>query len=155
VLERSGVSRGSLYHHFASKEALFEAVLEQVEARVARETVDAARDIHDPVEALRAAGDAWLRLTADPVVRQVVLIDAPAVIGWRRWREIDERHAFGVLKRAVEASGRASADLLAHVVLAAMIEIAMLVARDERRLAEGREALDGVLVALLAAGGGD
>jgi AcrR family transcriptional regulator len=150
VLERSGVSKGSLYHHFASKEALFEAVLERVEARVARETVDAARDVAEPIEALRAAGDAWLRLTSDPVVRQIVLIDAPAVIGWQRWREIDERHAFGILKRAVEASGRESADLVAHVVLAAMVEIAMLVSRDQNRLEEGRAALDRMLVALLS-----
>lgn len=34
VLREAGVSRGSLYHHFASKEALFEAVAEEVETDV-------------------------------------------------------------------------------------------------------------------------
>src|SRR4051812_13902809 len=38
VLERAGVSRGSLYHHFENKEALFEAALDTVEARIGEAT---------------------------------------------------------------------------------------------------------------------
>src|SRR5437660_7112911 len=68
VLERSGVSKGSLYHHFGSKEALFEVVLDAVEAEVAIILVDAARRATSPVGALRAACKAWVRLARDPVV---------------------------------------------------------------------------------------
>jgi AcrR family transcriptional regulator len=158
VLDRAGVSKGSLYHHFANKEALFEAVLDAVEARVARTAIDAARGVEDPVEALRAGCRAWLRLAGDPTVRQVVLLDAPAVLGWQRWREIDERHAFGVLKRAVRetpaADGAASADILAHVLLASILEIAMLIARSStprKALKRGEAALDRLLAGVLQA----
>src|SRR3712207_911756 len=103
ILDRAGVSRGSLYHHFSGKPALFEAVLEEQEARIAKTTVAAARGVTDPVEALRAGCHAWLKMARDPVVRRIVLIDAPSAVGWEKWREIDERHAFGILKQAVAA----------------------------------------------------
>ena len=54
VLAESGVSRGSLYHHFPGKDALFWAVLEGVAARVGQQVADAERDAPDPVAALRA-----------------------------------------------------------------------------------------------------
>ena len=88
VLAESGVSRGSLYHHFPCKEALFWAVLEGVATRVGEELAAATRGIQDPVAALRAECLAWIRLAGDPVVQQTALIDAPAVLGWQRWREL-------------------------------------------------------------------
>jgi AcrR family transcriptional regulator len=155
VLRRAKVSKGSLYHHFPGKEALFEAVLEDMEARVAEATTRAARGIDDPVEALRAGSKAWLKLARDPAVRQIVLIDAPTAVGWEKWREIDERHAFGILKGAVEAAGPAgSPDVIAHLLLAALIEMAMVVARAERptsALRDAQAAIDSLLDAVLAA----
>jgi AcrR family transcriptional regulator len=159
VLECARVSKGSLYHHFASKQALFEAVLDAVEARVARDVVAAASGIEDPRQALRAACVGWLRLAADPVVRQVVLLDAPAAMGWEKWREIDERHAFGVLKATVEAIDSAqrlgsSPEVVAHVLLASIIEIAMVIARAEHpreALESGEAALDRLLTGMLGA----
>jgi AcrR family transcriptional regulator len=156
VLQRARVSRGSLYHHFPGKDALFEAVLESQEARVAEATVAAARGIDDPLAALRAGCHAWLELARDPQVRQIVLIDAPSVVGWEKWREIDERHAFGILKQAVEAAGgersAASPEMVAHVLLAALIELAMLVARADKpraALKDSHAAIDELLDRLL------
>jgi AcrR family transcriptional regulator len=162
VLERAGASKGSLYHHFANKEALFEAVLDSVEAEVAASLVKAARGMDDPIEALRAACKAWLRLARDPLVRQVVLLDAPAVMGWDKWREIDDRHAFGILKQAVAQTPACtqdglSAELLAHLVLASVIEMAMVIARSEhprKALSSAEVALDRVLSRLLQTAGG-
>ena len=136
VLQEADTSRGSLYYHFAHKEALFEAVLDEVEAHVAEDNMNAARGIRDPVEALYAGCANFLRLAADPTVRQIVLLDAPTAVGWQRWREIDERHAFGRLKLGVQAIHQhrplaAPPDVLAHVLLAALIELAMLVARAD------------------------
>lgn len=164
VLDAAGVSRGALYHHFESKEALFEAVLESVEAQAMVKVTRAARGATDPLDGLRRGCSAYLAMCRDPVVRQISLIDAPAVVGWQRWREIDEQHAFGLVKAAIAAiaaDGRVKpelVDVMAHMVLAALLEVALLVARaDEGRLAirRGQEAIDELLTALLATGPGD
>ena len=104
VLHAAGVSRGALYHHFESKKALFEAVLKSVEARVMAKVTRSARAANDPLEALRRGSAACLAMCRDPTVRQISLIDdAPAVIGWQRWRDIDEQHAFGLVQAAIAA----------------------------------------------------
>jgi AcrR family transcriptional regulator len=145
VLRAADVSRGALYHHYAGKDALFAAVLDTVYERVEADGAEAIRGIEDPAETLRAACQAWIRITGDPVVRQVLLIDAPAVLGWQRWREADERRTLGSIKavlRRVAADGRipvARVDFYAHVLLAGMNEIAMLVARAEDHPAAAAE----------------
>ena len=149
VLDHAGVSRGALYHHFPSKEALFEAVLEDVEAHVAQELLKASGATSDPQAALQAGCRAFIRLVRTPTIRQIVLVDAPSVVGWARWREIDERHAFGLMKGAVEAlasEGRipsTSVDVVTHMLLAALMEVALLVARDHDPLSlrRGEQAL--------------
>jgi AcrR family transcriptional regulator len=159
VLQAAGVSRGALYHHFESKEALFEAVLKSVEARVMAKVTRTTHGRSDPLDALRRGCASYLAMCRDPMVRRISLIDAPAVIGWQRWREIDEQHAFGLVKAAIaaiSADGRVKPELVdvtAHMVLAALLEVALLVARaDEGRLAirRGQEAIDELLTALLA-----
>jgi AcrR family transcriptional regulator len=157
VLDAAGVSRGALYHHFASKEALFEAVLQAVEAQATLKVTRAAGGATDPLDGLRRGCAAYLAMCRDPVVRQISLIDAPAVVGWERWREIDEQHAFGLVKAAIAAiaaDGRVKpelVDVMAHMVLAALLEVALLVARaDQGRIAirRGQEAIDELLTAL-------
>jgi hypothetical protein len=91
-------------------------------------------------------------------VRQIVLIDAPAVVGWQKWREIDARHGFGLLKAALASaaeSGRVRRDLVdtfAHMLLAALIEVALMVSRAEDpkvALRTGRSALAELIDRLL------
>jgi AcrR family transcriptional regulator len=154
VLQASGVSRGALYHHFANKEAVFAAVLENVEASVAKHVAAAAAGATNPLDALRAGCAAWLELARDATVRQVVLVDAPSVIGWKTWRELDDGYALGLLKAALGAMAAAGRfrremiDTYAHLLLAAMIEASLLVARASDAadaVAKGREALEGLL----------
>jgi AcrR family transcriptional regulator len=137
VLAESGVSRGSLYHHFPGKDALFWAVLEGIAARVGRQLEQAEADAPDPVAALRAGFLTWIRVAADPEVRQTVLIDAPAVLGWQRWRELDEQGSLGFTKAALAYAAEAGrieprhVDAFAHIVLAAANEVAMTIARAD------------------------
>jgi AcrR family transcriptional regulator len=137
VLAEAGVSRGSLYHHFAGKDALFWAVLEGVAARVGKQLEAVERDAPDPVAALRAGYLAWIRLAGDPVVQQTVLIDAPAVLGWQRWRELDEQGSLGWIKATLAYAAdagrieRRHIDVFAHVVLAAANEVALMIARAD------------------------
>ena len=137
VLAESGASRGSLYHHFPGKDALFWAVLESVGARVAQRGAEATRDAKDPVAALRAGGLVWIRMAGDQDVRQIMLIDAPAVLGWQRWRELDEEGPLGEIKAALayaaetDSIERRHVDTFAHIVLAAANEVAMMIARAD------------------------
>jgi AcrR family transcriptional regulator len=146
VLAATGTSRGALYHHFAGKDALFEAVLERLHVRVAQEVTAAARAAPNPVAALRAGCSTWLELARDPVIQRIVLIDAPAVIGWERWRELDERYSFGKLKANLVAITAdrdvddALLDVLAHMLLAALSEAALLIVRADDQTAATRTA---------------
>ena len=106
VLEAAGAARGALYHHFATKEELFDAVLDREVARIAALSADAARAADDPVEALRAGCNTWLEVALDPAVQRIVLLDPPAVVGWARWRELDEQHTLGGLRREHQADRR-------------------------------------------------
>jgi AcrR family transcriptional regulator len=160
VLDAAGVSRGSLYHHFKSKDALFEAVLDAAEVRIGEATLLAAAGAgDDPAAILRAGALEWIRLAGDPVVQRIVLIDAPAVLGWERWREIEEQNALGNLRIAMQAvadDGRIDAALVdpfAHMLLAAVNELALMVARaDDTETAQRQAevAVDELLTRLLA-----
>jgi AcrR family transcriptional regulator len=158
VLREAGVSRGSLYHHFASKEALFEAVAEDVETTVGTQTIAATAGADGPVAALRAGFLAWVRLAGDPVVQRILLIDGPAVLGWERWRAMEERHAFGAIRLVLQAAAPQAhlppemVDTLAHVLLASVNEVALLVARSDdpqAAMKSGEEAIDELLRRLL------
>jgi AcrR family transcriptional regulator len=158
VLSAAGVSRGALYHHFAGKEALFEAVVSAVSERVTAELTEVVRDCADPVDAMRAAALAWISLAADPVIQRVVLVDAPSVLGWDRWRAMDDGRTLGALRallQAVSDSGRLPSELVApfsHMILAALDEIVLVVARapdSTAAVAEGRMAVEALLDRLL------
>ncbi len=158
ILERAGVKRGALYHHFDSKQALFDAVLDRVVSDVAQAVAEAARAQADPVESLRAGCAAWLRMALDPAVQRIALLDPPAVVGWTRWRELDEQHILGGVRRNLQliaAGARLPAgdvDLLAHMVLASVNEAALLIARaDDPReaLVRGQAAVDTLLGGLV------
>ncbi|CAN5311982.1 hypothetical protein BH24ACT7_BH24ACT7_23470 [soil metagenome] len=86
ILQAAGVARGALYHNFANKAELFDAVLDREAAAVA----EAARAVDDPLDSLRAGCGAFLRLALDRAVQRITLLDSPAVVGWERWRELDE-----------------------------------------------------------------
>ena len=158
VLREAGVSRGSLYHHFASKEALFEAVLEAVEAKVGEGALAATAGADGPVATLRAGCLEWIRVAGDPVVRRILLIDAPSVLGWERWRAMGER-PLGFIRAVMQAvadEGKLRPDLvepLAHVVLAAIDEVALLVAQSadpDAAMRSGSDAIDELLRRLLS-----
>jgi AcrR family transcriptional regulator len=162
VLQVASVSRGSLYHHFKNKEALFEAVLEAIENDTGLRVMEAAAGATDPKEILRLGSLAWVQLAGDPVVQRVLLIDAPAVLGWERWRALEERHALGLIRGVLAAIADQGdlepglVDVFSHVILAAINEIALLIARSDQPDQEaqvGADAIDEVLSRLLGTSG--
>jgi AcrR family transcriptional regulator len=155
IVRTAGVTRGALYHQFGDKASLLEAVYERIEAesteRVAR--IVLGSDLHSPLEAMKAGVEAFLDECAKPELRQIALHDAPAVLGWERWREIGAANGLGLIEASVAAAIEAGeirpfpVKPLAHLLMGALDEAAMLLARDDRP--QSRQEVTEVLVALL------
>jgi AcrR family transcriptional regulator len=139
ILGASGVSRGAMYHHFTSKTELFQAVFEAVEDDLTNGVMvmATASGETDPMRILEAGFDAFLDQCRNPEVQRIVMLEGPTVLGWDTWHELDERYAFGtvkfVLSMAAE-SGRVEPDAvdpLSHLLLGAIMQAGMVVARAE------------------------
>ena len=136
ITKEAGVTRGAMYHQFADKAALFSEVVEAVEqdvmARMA--TMVAESGATTPADSIRAAVDAWLEVSADPEVRQLLLLDAPSVLGWAAFRDVAQRYSLGMteqmLVEAIKAGqlARQPTRALAHVLIGALDEAAMVIA---------------------------
>jgi AcrR family transcriptional regulator len=100
VASASQVTRGAVYHHFASKQALFEAVLDAQEERATAEIM-AAATAEDPWDAAMLALDAFLDQCCDPTYGRLVWLEGPAALGWHRWRECEEKYAYGLVERFI------------------------------------------------------
>jgi AcrR family transcriptional regulator len=96
-------SRGAVYHHFASKTALFEAVFEQLESAVVARCAAAASEADGPWPAALAALTAFLDDCCDPVYGRVVWQEGPLALGWHRWRECEEKFAYGLIEQLLGA----------------------------------------------------
>src|SRR5215469_8264858 len=93
IVRAAGVTRGALYHHFAGKTQLFEAVYEQVERELVEDiAATVATSASDPLDALRAGANAFLEACEDPAIQRIALLDAPSVLGWERWREVGQEN---------------------------------------------------------------
>jgi AcrR family transcriptional regulator len=161
IVAAAGVTRGALYHQFADKTALFDAAMEAVEADIARRLADgvAAAGISDPVEALRHTVRTWLDICVEPEIHRIALVDGPSVLGWARWREVCQRHVFGLVQILLEHGielGRIRpqpARPLAHVLMGAGDEAALYVAEAADRArarAEMIEILDRLIEGVMA-----
>lgn len=158
IVRAAGMTRGALYHQFRDKEQLFEAVFEQVEAETTQRIAEGAlAAASDPVAALRAGARAFLAVCAEPEIERIILLDAPAVLGWERWREIGFRHGLGLIVGVLQAGMDAGAIVpqpitpLAHLLLGAMDEGALYIARaqdPETARAEVEQIIDRLIAGL-------
>jgi AcrR family transcriptional regulator len=161
IVQAAGVSRGALYHHFADKAELFAAVFEAVEASVIARigVVVAGSGLADPIALMRLGASTWLDACAEPEIHRIALLDAPAVLGWARWREIGARYSMGMVEQflglAIESGSlpRQPVAPLAHLLLGAVRESALFLAEAADRQQARQEvgaALDGLILSLAA-----
>lgn len=150
VARTAGVTRGAVYHHYKDKPRLFHAVLEQVQAQVGDAVAEAADAVGEAWESFRTGCRAFISVSLDPAHRRIMLIDAPAVVGWDAWRALDEKHASSHLHAALTDLQAArlidvpSVDAAASMLSGAMNEAAMWVAEQPgpEALSDAYEMLD-------------
>jgi AcrR family transcriptional regulator len=131
IADGARVAKGAVYHHFKTKEAVFEAVLDQVSRDLVTEIDRAARAEKDVLAAMVAGTQHYFAATAKGPTGQIVLRDGPAVLGWERWREIDAQHFGGKMPRALAVAmdagliARQPIEPLARLLLGAVTEAAV------------------------------
>jgi AcrR family transcriptional regulator len=145
IAAAAGVAKGAVYHHFPNKEAVFEAVFQKASQRLASEVAAKARRQPDVIKALARGTEAYFEACADGATGRIILKDGPAVLGWARWREIDDEH-FG---RAIPQALTIAMDLglidrqpvgpLARLLLGAVTEAAAACAASANPGATGRD----------------
>jgi AcrR family transcriptional regulator len=157
IAQAAGLAKGAVYHHFPSKEAIFEAVFERTSAALQQEVRSVAAASSDRLKAIAAGARAYFEACARPPFNRIILKDGPTVLGWDRWREIDERYFLAMLPHAVEAAmeegtiPRQPPGPLARLLIGAMTEAAVACAGSDDPRRTGLEhalALEGLLEGL-------
>lgn len=134
VAAKAGVAKGAVYHHFASKEEIFTRVLEDVQAEIAGlPPPAAARAMSDPLDLVAAGTLHYLLAATEPSRKRILLIDGPAVIGWKKWREIDDRFFGAGAKAAMthvlgEGASPREIDAVTHLMMGAVMEACLVCA---------------------------
>ena len=126
IVRQARVTRGALYHHFAGKAELFEAVVEKLEGELLEQILEKASTAADPWEFISKGADAFLDVMLDPSVQRILLLDAPAVLGLEKWRQMDLRYSLGATQQALQTAMDAGAiekqpvEPLAHMMMGAL-----------------------------------
>lgn len=131
----AGATRGAVYHHFKGKQDILLALLHEVQTELVRKVAEASARESDPMQRSRLAVTAFLDACEDPAARQIVFRDAPAVLGWEVWREVDARHFLGMTVAAMrDLVSRGlirpvDPDTLAHLFMAMLTEGVLMIER--------------------------
>jgi AcrR family transcriptional regulator len=145
IVQRAGVTRGALYHHFKDKRALFRAVVDQLEQEAAERIANAALAQEDPWQMQMTALHAFLDGCLDPAVQKILLVDAPSVLGTAEWREIEATYGLALVRMGLEGvmdAGlieRQPVEPLAHLILGALAEAGLMIARASDQKEARRE----------------
>jgi AcrR family transcriptional regulator len=138
IVQRAGVTRGALYHHFRDKEELFQAVFAAAERELVEKVRAAIGSAQlGPWEGLAVGCQAFLDACLEPAVQRIILLDAPSVLGWETWRRIDAEYGLGLVRQGLQAAVDTGyidplpVEPLAHMLLGALNEGAMFIARAE------------------------
>ena len=125
VAKDANVAKGAVYHHFASKEDLFTQVFEQVSGQLALTVASSIPQEADRISALKAATRTYFQLCAEPAITRITLQDAPSILGFERWRQIDAAHFGGLVSAGLSLAmeddlmTRQPVGPLSNIVLAA------------------------------------
>lgn len=154
ITRRAGVTRGALYHHYADKHELFAAVVDGLETELTAEIAAAAAAAPDRPSAMLAALTCFLDACRRPEIVRILLVEAPRALGWVRWREIESRHALGLITDLLRGAADegllvdAPVPMLAQLMLSAVLEAALMIAHADDQDAARDQAWQALLVLL-------
>ncbi len=146
VVAAAAVTRGALYHHYRHKRDLFRAVFEQLEADLVTRLAGAVGEAADAATAMDRGLVAFLDACLERDTARIALLDAPGVLGWQEWREIEARYGLGLVLAALSRAMREGlvaeqpVEPLAHALFGALTEMALLIANAPDRAAARRDA---------------
>jgi AcrR family transcriptional regulator len=146
VATEARVAKGGVYHHFTNKAELFEAAFIAMEERLLARVMVAINSATDMEQMVMSGIDVFLAECCEPDFRQIALLQAPAALGWARWKEIDEQFFLGLMRGGLDdlsSTGRFAipdADLTARVLLAALTEAGLAAATAAKPKAEVKRA---------------
>lgn len=144
IVSRAGATRGALYHHFKDKLALFDAVVEAEDARVAALIDDETVVMGRAYDALIHGIGIYLDNATAPATRRILMLDGPSALGWKRWREIQSAHSLRTLREGMEAAqaqGEIAATISVSVaasLFAASLDEAVHVIAESRNRKQAR-----------------
>jgi AcrR family transcriptional regulator len=151
VVAAAGLTRGAVYHHFADKRALFDAVVDrglwdlvnEVEKRVVKRAAERGGERESDVIEL------FVHALGEASTGRILLVDGPAALGRERWSELLEARLLPPIRRAVElAAERGALDPrlvpeVTHLVFGAVQQAALRIRRPG--VAESRGDTDAAL----------
>jgi AcrR family transcriptional regulator len=154
IIQRAGVARGALYHHFSGKDALFRAVYDAVQADAVSGVMAAALAVGEPWGAIRAGLSAFLDACLEPSFRRIVILDSVSVLQQDVWEGGIEHNELPMLRTvltplvATNALPGVAVEPLVHVTLGGLYGAALFIARSpDPNAARGQ--IDAVLDALI------
>jgi AcrR family transcriptional regulator len=155
IAEVAGVSKSGLLHHFSSKEEVFRQVFIRAEEDLVKLSLRGIVNA-TPKQQLLLGARNLLDALEDPRLRQVVLVDGPAVLGWAEWRRIEAEYAtsivVAVLEQAAAAGELAVAPTagVAGMLLAALHEASFTLIDEPDARADVEQTLARIIDALFA-----
>ena len=152
LVESARVTKGALYHHFANKKELYQAVVEDVEQELV-EKLEAAGAGRKPWDRLHAMCRAYLDSCRDPALARMLVLEAPVVLGWKTWCNLEQKYEVAAFARCLGEAGALSepAETLAQVILGALTTGARVIATSadpDKARAEVERTMDRLLAGL-------
>lgn len=132
ILEATGLSKGALYHHFASKAEIAEAIYVETSQHAITTASRSTGKTRSHLEALRKSSLAWLDEIRQPVTARIMFELGPQALGWQRAKAIEDENSLSAMTASLEAAHAAGEIVLpsplvtARMLNALMAEAAFL-----------------------------
>lgn len=158
VAKLKGLTTGALYHHFKNKKDLFEKVVTYCAIEISQIVFEQAEKSGSNVEGIINGCLAYIEAVISPKYKNIMLVDSISVLGWKRWKEIDEETSERGLAHAVESAQKSGeiSKVVSYKVVARFIsggtnELALWVSESKdkkNRLTEIKKFLENTLNSL-------